>query len=58
MIVPLTVLGLLWSLVVSRPTDHVHLDRERRSILSLDWADLALRARAAQPPTISNSPAR
>lgn len=56
--VPLVVVGVLWSLVVSRPIARDHADRFDRSVPSLDWGDVALRARAAQSPTISSSPAR
>lgn len=56
--VPLVVVGVLWSLVMSHPIDHERVDSFDRSVLSLDWADVALRARAAQSPTISSSPAK
>lgn len=56
--VPLVVVGVLWSLLVSHPIDHERLDPLDRSIRSLDWGDVARQARAAQSPTISSSPAR
>lgn len=52
------VIGLLWPVSISFLGKAHEADGGARRAVSLDWADIALRARAAQSPTMSNSPAR